>query len=63
MIKWERPSGSIIELKDTENFDRYARANGWKKKSRKSKKVEVIKHDDSGTSGQEITAKDTSSGS
>lgn len=30
-MKWIRPSGSTIELADTENFTAFALDNGWKK--------------------------------
>ena len=29
-MKWIRPSGSVIELADTENLNEFAKANGWK---------------------------------
>ena len=31
MIKWIRPSGSVIELADTPNLNDYAESAGWKR--------------------------------
>ena len=31
MIKWNRPSGSTIELKDTEELESFATSQGWTK--------------------------------
>ena len=31
MIKWIRPSGSVIELKDTKELESFATSQGWTK--------------------------------
>jgi len=31
MIKWIRPSGSILETGEGEGIEKYAKANGWKR--------------------------------
>jgi len=49
VVKWQRSSGSIIELRDTKAMQAFAESQGWKKK-RKPKKVD---HDrDSGNNNQ-----------
>jgi hypothetical protein len=53
MIKWKRPSGSIIETNDSDASIEYAVANGWeqvdKPKPKPAKKAtkKVVKDDDS----------------
>lgn len=35
MAIWIRPSGTEIELADTDNLEKFAKLNGWKKKAKK----------------------------
>lgn len=37
MVKWNRKGGSVIELKDTPNLEKFALSNGWTKAKQKSK--------------------------
>ncbi len=49
MIKWTRPSGSVIETKNTPELVAYAAANGWEIAKKPKKKVtpKAVKHDNS----------------
>ncbi len=53
MIKWIRPSGSIIETNDTDASIEYAAKNGWefadKPKPEKKKPKKVASNDNSST--------------
>ena len=36
-MNWKRQSGSIIELKDTPNMEKFAKSQGWTKEEPKKK--------------------------
>lgn len=38
MIKWTRPSGSAIELEDTENLNAFAESQGWLREDKPKRK-------------------------
>jgi len=42
-MKWTRPSGSPIELKDTPEMEKFATDNGWTKEVKKPKKSKAKK--------------------
>lgn len=42
-MKWTRPSGSTIELKDTPEMEQYAISQGLKKAKRVAKKTKKAK--------------------
>ena len=37
-MKWNRPNGKPIELKDTPNMEEFAKAQGWTKPKKKATK-------------------------
>lgn len=42
-MKWNRPGGSPIYLKDTKEMNKFATANGWTKEAKKTNKKPAVK--------------------
>ena len=42
-MKWNRPGGTPIYLKDTKEMDKFAKANGWTKEAKKVTKATAKK--------------------
>ena len=53
MIKWTRPSGSILETNDNADIRAYARINGWQEIK------EVVKNGNSRAGSEGVTPKNS----
>lgn len=64
MIKWKRPSGSIIELQGTDELIKYALDNNWeqvdKPKPKKKATKKVVDNDNSVADSGRVGGEDRS---